>query len=392
MIWVLIICSLAVAAIDYGAIKRLFPSDVERQKRLLIPLLLVDALPFIQWAVSNIISRDNPTWLMMMSMWTNWAYMILAIARAPMMISILLNHRGYLRIAGAMVSLAATALFVYSAVVTRTDYEVRHIVIESERLPESFDGYRIAQISDLHIGSMINPEKELSEIVSICNSSDADLVAFTGDLVNIREEELTPTIDTYLSNIKSKDGVYSVIGNHDIGVYIRDSITHTPAKNLSRLKAHQRRLGWNLLDNQTEYIHRGGDSIAITGISFSQELQDSRHSARLPEMDITIAYEGYSKSTFNITLAHIPQLWDNILAEHLADLTLSGHIHAMQMKFPIGKRGLSPSIIKYKRWSGLYEQQNRWLYINDGVGYVMYPMRIGARPEITLIELRKKVQ
>ena len=123
------------------------------------------------------------------------------------------------------------------------------------------------------------------------------------------------------------------------------------------------------------------------GPGFSEVLQEKRHSSNLPEIGIERAYNGLSSNTFNITISHIPQLWDNITELGMADLTLSGHVHAMQIKLPIGKRGISPSQIMHKRWSGLYEERGRWLYINDGIGCAMWPMRIGVRPEITVIEL-----
>ncbi|MBQ2034090.1 MAG: hypothetical protein II217_06915 [Alistipes sp.] len=144
------------------------------------------------------------------------------------------------------------------------------------------------------------------------------------------------------------------------------------------------------MEDKTVYIKRGADSIAITGISFRKELHEDRHSAKLPDTDIMKAYKNVPTELFNITLAHIPQHWNEILDANKADLTLSGHVHAMQMRFPLGKRGISPSQIIYKRWSGLYEEQGRWLYINDGIGCIMYPMRIGTPPTITQITLKCK--
>ena len=126
--------------------------------------------------------------------------------------------------------------------------------------------------------------------------------------------------------------------------------------------------------DSTEYIHRSNDSIALTGISFTKEQKEQRHSAKAADMEIEHAYDGVPAETFNITLSHIPQHWDDIVAQKRADLTLSGHVHAMQMKLPTKEgRGISPSRILYKRWSGLYEEQGRWLYINDGIGCIMYP-------------------
>ena len=346
---------------------------------------LFDTIPFWWWAISMLWS-DNSTWMTMVSMWLSFIYLIEVVARGPFALAMVFGQRWW-RVAGAAVSFAIIAIFLYGMAVTRTDYEVRNIKIESSRLPKSFDGYRIVQFSDLHVGSMVNPEREVAEIVSIANAQQADAIVFSGDLIEIRESELTPNITTTLRQLRAKDGIYSVTGNHDRGVYVRDSITLTPAMTTAQVIATERAMGWRVLDDESAYIHRDGDSISITGISFSEVLQEKRHSSNLPEIGIERAYKGLISNTFNITISHIPQLWDNIIELGMADLTLSGHVHAMQIKLPIGQRGISPSQIMHKRWSGLYEERGRWLYINDGIGCAMWPMRIGVRPEITVIEL-----
>lgn len=383
MIWILLACSILMAFVDYKAADRL-----SLRRGWLVTLWSMDALPALSWVFALVVSRDNPMWVSMVMLWANWAYMMLVIARAPLMICVVLWRRVWIRLAGAAVSVAIMVAFVYGVVVTRTDYEVRHVVVSSKRLPKSFDGYRIVQLSDMHLGTMLDPEREVAQIADICNSLDADAVAFTGDLVDIRYSEITPSIAQQLSRLRSRDGVFSVTGNHDIGVYVRDSVALPPDENVRRLYAEQQRMGWTVLDDRSEYVVRGKDSIAITGIAFSPLLQEHRHSSRIPELELDGLYAAVPDSIFNVTLSHIPQLWGPILDGGFADLTLSGHVHAMQLKLPIGRRGLSPSMVKYRRWSGLYEEGERWLYINDGVGCVAYPMRVGAQPEITLIELR----
>lgn len=387
MIWVLLACSIILAWIDFQVVHK-FIAESRNRWRWISVLWTIDALPFIQTAFSFLFMRDNPTWIGVVSLWVVWLYILLAISRLPFMLAMLFCRRMWVRISGLGVTLALMALFVYGMAVTRTDYEVRRVVVESAKLPKSFDRYKILQISDLHIGTMINPQQELNEIFDICNSLDADLVAFTGDLVDIRYSEITSPIAKALAELKSRDGIYSVLGNHDIGAYIQDTVSLSAQMNTSRLIAEQERLGWQVLDGKTEYIRRGADSIAITGISFTPELQEHRHSSSLPKVDVAAAYGKCSDRMFNVTLSHIPQLWDVVIDQGFADLTLSGHVHSMQLKIPIGRRGLSPSRLKYRRWSGLYEEDGRYLYINDGLGCVMYPMRIGVRPEITLFELR----
>lgn len=388
MIWILLVCSLVMLWIDRRAMNS-FDISVAARRRWLAVLWLTDVLPFLVMAFALLL-RDNPTWLSVAMLWAVWAYVVLSIARFPTMAAVAFFRKNWVRVMGAAVSVLAEVIFVYGMAVTRTDYEVRRVVIESEKVPESFDGYKIVQISDMHVGNMVCQQQELNEIIGICNGLEADAIAFTGDLVDIRYSELSDDVLEHLARLKARDGIYSVTGNHDIGVYVKDSISLPPAVSVQKVIEAQRKIGWRVLEDETIHLRRGDDSISLTGISFSPVLQEFRHSAKIPDVAIEKAYDGKAEDSFNVTFVHIPQLWDVIASKQLADLTLSGHVHAMQMKLPIGKRGISPSRVKYRRWSGLYEKDGQWLYINDGVGYVLYPMRIGARPEITLFELRRR--
>lgn len=322
----------------------------------------------------------------MASMWVFFAYMLLAAARLPLTLALLVSRQKGIIMAGGAVSVAVVGFFIHGMAVTRTDYEVKHIEICSDRLPASFDGYRIVQISDLHIGTMPDPQHEAERVVEICNGLDADMIAFCGDLINIRHSEIAPVAQT-LSQLRSRDGVYSVTGNHDLGVYVRDTISLPIAENTRRVIAAEREMGWQVLDDSTTYIRRGADSISVTGISFARDWAEKRHSRNLSASGIVHAYAGVPHELFNVTLAHIPQIWDDIVTERYGDITLSGHVHSMQIKLPVGERGISPAALQYKRWSSLYAKHNRNLYINDGLGSVLFPMRLGARPEITVIEL-----
>ena len=389
MAWLILLCSLILAAIDYRVARRVVGGQGGNAlKRVVVPLWVLDFMPQILSCIFFLFFRDNPTWLMKFNCWAFLFYLMAAVARAPLGLAILISKGRLVRIAGGAVWAALVVVMVHGVVVTRTNYQINRVVIESPRVPKNFSGYRILQLSDLHIGTMLNPEKHISELAELCNQEATDMIAMCGDLVNIRYEELTPSITEALQKFEARDGIYSIIGNHDVGVYIKDSITFTPDNNTRQLILRQKSLGWNVLDNSSEKIYRGGDSIFVTGITYEKELQDHRHSRKLPEVDFAAAYKGVDSDCFTITLSHIPQLWDKILSESQADLTLAGHVHAMQIKLPIGGRGLSPSALLYKRWSGLYEEQGRWLYVNDGIGCVGFPMRIGARPEITIFELR----
>ena len=149
-------------------------------------------------------------------------------------------------------------------------------------------------------------------------------------------------------------------------------------------------MGWHVLQDSTCYLHRGADSISLSGFAFDPQFKKERHDRVLPLSSAEKGYRDVPAALYNITLVHIPQHWDEIREVGYGDLTLSGHTHAMQLKLRLGEgRGWSPARLIYPRWGGRYDEQGSTLYINDGIGYVIYPMRIGARPEITLITLKR---
>ncbi|MDE7451308.1 MAG: metallophosphoesterase, partial [Alistipes sp.] len=215
-----------------------------------------------------------------------------------------------------------------------------------------------------------------------------DLIVFTGDLVNVRSSELNDRIAAILGGLQAPFGVISVVGNHDTGVYIKDTVRQLPAESLREVIAWQQRLGWQVLQDTTVYLSRDGGRISVSGISFDPALRKKRHDAELPPARLDVVYRDVPDSLFNLTAVHLPQLWPQIVESGYGDLTLSGHVHSMQMKIRLFGRAFSPARWLYERWSGLYSDGPHTLYINDGTGYVAYPMRLGAWPEITSITLR----
>ena len=246
---------------------------------------------------------------------------------------------------------------------------------------------RIVQLSDMHLGTIVSPERELTRIVDSVNALHPELVIFTGDLVNIRASELDGQAMRLLRLIEAP--VVSVTGNHDVGSYIRDTVSLPRERSLADLLAAQRAMGWRVLDDETLYLHRGGDSISLSGISFDPALRKQRHDSDLEATNLDRVYAGVPDSLYNLTAVHLPQLWEQITARGYGDLTLAGHVHAMQFKVRLFGRAWSPAAWLYERWSGRYDEQGRTLYINDGTGYVAYPMRLGAWPEVTLFTLKR---
>jgi len=331
---------------------------------------------------------DNTTASLQALGWINLFWLCTVVPRMIVYIGYASRRRA-MRTAAWAAACGIVVLFAWGTFVCRDNLRVEEITVTSDKLPAAFDGLRIAFFSDLHLGSLLRPEPEVSRLVDTLNTLNPDLILFGGDLVNIRYTELDSAMSVRLGRLKAPLGVYSVTGNHDTGVYIKDSMRLTKEINTARLIARQRAMGWHVLDNETLILRRGGDSLSLTGISFDVSLRNFRHAYDLPDTDTKQAYGTTPATLYNITLCHLPQLWDRIAADSYGDLTLSGHVHSMQMKLPLGRRGISPARILYKRWSGSYRERGKTLYINDGIGSVGIPVRLGASPEITLLTLRR---
>jgi predicted MPP superfamily phosphohydrolase len=243
----------------------------------------------------------------------------------------------------------------------------------------------------MHVGSMTSAVEMCEALVAKINALDSDLVIFGGDLVNARYDELSPELMEVLSGIKARDGVVAVLGNHDTGVYVRDTVALPIEENTRLLIERIESMGWRVVDDSTESLMRGCDTLTLTGIGFSRELLEHRHSADVADsLDLRPIYEGVPRDKFNISVSHMPQLWRKISALGYGDLVLSGHVHAMQLRLPLGTRGWSPAAIVYKHWSGLYQKDGCRLFVSDGIGGGV-PFRIGARPQIVVITLKKNV-
>lgn len=277
-----------------------------------------------------------------------------------------------------LISLAIPpAAIAYGSLIGRNIYTINKIELSFDNLPESFDGYRIVHISDIHARSFENRTESLAKAVEKINSLDADLIAFTGDLITMAPEEID-VISGELSSMKAKDGILSVIGNHDYGIYApKGSVTDMPAIEL--LVDKEISLGWNPLINESRIIRRGCDSIAVVGV------ENTSPSVHFPSKgDLMKAEEG-TDSLFRILLTHDPLHWEAEVTGKGYPLTLSGHTHAMQLSL----FGWSPSRYIFKQYRGLYKTEGQYLYVNVGLGETILPARIGASPEITLITLKR---
>ena len=295
------------------------------------------------------------------------------------------KRMSYSRIIAGVMSVIVFLLMWWGALVNRFSIDTVRLDFSDPSLPQSFDGYKIVQISDLHVGTFGDNTAFLSRLVDSINVLKPDLVVFTGDIVNTRSDELLPHVNT-LSQLKAPDGVISILGNHDYGDYANWPSMSDKDRNLEDLKMMQRNMGWRLLCNETAYIKRGGDSIAIIGVENIGDPPFHIYGS------LDKAYSSLNDTLFKVLLSHNPAHWrDSIRSNDQINipLTLSGHTHAMQMELA----GVSPAALRYKEWGGLYfdPDSTHSLYVNIGAGTVGFPARIGAKPEITLIKLRKRL-
>ena len=265
----------------------------------------------------------------------------------------------------------------YGAWIGRERPQLKEVELRLENLPESFDGYRLVQISDIHARSYANRQKSLQRIVGIINSQNPDLIVFTGDIITLDASELE-SIKEILKELKAKDGIVAVVGNHDYGIYSGPAHKRPSGEILSDVIKEEKTMGWNVLMDENMKISRNQDSIAVVGV---QNTSPSRHFPSKGNLNkAAVGTEGM----FRILLTHDPLHWEAEILGKDYPLTLSGHTHAMQFSL----LGWCPSRYIFKQYRGLYSEGQQHLYVNIGLGETILPFRIGTPPEITLITLR----
>ena len=263
------------------------------------------------------------------------------------------------------------------------NYKVLSYNLEFEDLPDAFDGFKITQISDIHSGSFDNQTK-VQYGVDLVNQQKSDLVLFTGDLVNNRADEIKPWIKIF-NKIKAEFGVFSILGNHDYGDYMRWESPAAKRKNMEDLYDAHNEMGWDLLLNESRFIEKDGDRLAIIGV-------ENWGSGFKKAGDLNKALNKVSEKDFKILLTHDPSHWEAQVIPHpfKIHLTLSGHTHGMQFGIEVpGWIRWSPVKWRYKHWAGIYEDKKQLLNVNRGFGYLAYPGRVGIWPEVSVITLSK---
>lgn len=296
---------------------------------------------------------------------------------------------------GFLLGVFMSGVMWWGVVYTRRHIEIIDVEIASPQIPRQFDGFTIAQISDLHVGTWGNDTTFVSELVDSVNSLHPDLIVFTGDVVNRETKEIIPFLNT-LSRLKAPYGVFSILGNHDYGDYMDWKNPEDREANNLLLSNLQKNIGWDLINNERRFIVKDSDSIMVVGVENWGDPPFPTYG------DLEKALSSSKDSLYNqndhrfkILLSHNPAHWDQVVSHDTNfGLTLSGHTHAMQFEVNLFGWKWSPAKYRYEQWGGLYERLNEQgqpvkLYVNIGAGEVGMPSRLfRAYPEITLITLR----
>ena len=265
------------------------------------------------------------------------------------------------------------------------NFKVLKYTLEFDDLPAAFDGYQVTQISDIHSGSFDNKEK-INYAVNLVNEQASDVILFTGDMVNSKSKEMRPWKSTF-SKLKAKDGIFSILGNHDYGDYTRWPSDEAKAENFQELLDIQQEMGFDLLRNESRFIEKDGARLAIIGV-------ENWGKGFKQKGDLTLASSKVDPNDFKILLSHDPSHWQYEVVKdpNHYHLTLSGHTHGMQFGIEIpGLIKWSPIKWRYKYWAGIYEKAGQYINVNRGFGFLAFPGRVGIWPEISVITLKKRI-
>lgn len=288
----------------------------------------------------------------------------------------------WLTLTGAAMALTLFVTMWWGALVNRLNINTVRVTFSSPELPEAFDGFRIAQISDMHLGTYAGDTTFVHKLVERVNALHPDAIVFTGDLVSRNSVEADGFAPT-LARLHAPCGVFSVLGNHDYGDYTDFPTPQEKADDHQRLLDLERGAGWKVLPDSSALLVRGADTLVMIGVENISRPPFATYGS------LCRAYRTPADARFKVLLSHDPSHWERQIRDNDSvnvHLTLSGHTHAMQ----ISALDASPASLIHKYWSGLYaDRSGHALYVNIGTGTVGFPARIGATPEITLITLRR---
>jgi predicted MPP superfamily phosphohydrolase len=297
--------------------------------------------------------------------------------------SVFMRSYRFLSYSGFFLGIILFFFTLYGITKGTTDFRVKEVNISYNNLPNAFDGFKIAHISDVHLGSFYYQES-VEKGISLLNEQKPDVILMTGDMVNTVSDEASLYVNLF-KNLKPAYGKYAVLGNHDMGDYMKWDTLGGQHSRTDEVANIETAMGFSVLRNTHVVLHKNNDSIVLAGVD-NWGLPPFKKYGNLNQ-----ALSGFSPNAFTILLSHDPTHWDaEVVSKTKVALTLSGHTHAFQIGFDYGNIRWSPIFMKYKEYLGLYESGMQYLYVNPGFGFIGFAGRIGVPPEITIITLRKK--
>jgi len=284
---------------------------------------------------------------------------------------------------GLILSVGMVLSIIYGSLFGKNELDVKHIEIGFKDLPKEFDGLKLMQISDLHLGTYMHSTRLAERVVQLKNQNNPDLIVFTGDLVNNFSNEVNGWEPVFKRITENKD-CYSILGNHDYGNYSKWDSENKKIQNFNEIVASHKLLGFHLLNNEHIKIKKGSDSIYVIGV-------ENWGRPPFPQYaNLEKALSGIQPESFKILLSHDPAHWEEVVKKRGdVQLTLSGHTHGMQLGISRGGLRYSLSYLTRHDWSGLYKFGENYLYVNVGLGMVGIPWRINMPAEVTFITLQR---
>lgn len=388
ILMIVLLIDLAVDAYIYVQCRRRCRTRMWSRLQLITAIALA-AMMVVEMALP---AKEGNDAMLASKMWILFGYLTVYIPKYIAVICDFIAHMPriwghrrmkWLTTGGIGIAVATFAAMWWGALINRYHIQVKEITVEIPNLPSKFDGMRIVQFSDLHTGTFGTDTTFVSKLVDRINSLEGDAVMFTGDIVNRHSEEVLPFV-SHLSRLHAPMGTYAILGNHDYGDYKNWDSETEKQLNMEVLYDAFNNTGMRLLRNETVWLRRGSDSIAVIGVENIGDPPFKTYGS------LARSYPDTHDSNVKILLTHNPQHWVDSIADHAGmniPLTLSGHTHAMQIEMG----GVSPAVFRYPTWGGLYTDTDgsHSLYVNIGCGTVGIPMRLGATPELTVITLRR---
>jgi hypothetical protein len=292
-----------------------------------------------------------------------------------------MSRSNFLSQMGLIAATVPFAAVLYGVTKGRRNFNVARVRIDSHELPEAFNGLRIVQISDLHLGSYADDLSVVQRGVELINAETPDLLLFTGDMVNDYAEEAERFVPVF-AKARATMGKYSILGNHDYSDYVKWEDAGSKRANLERLIAIQREMGFKVLLDEHVTLARGEARIGLLGVQ-----NWGRRFQQYGDLEKTLF--GSEQLPFRILMSHDPTHWEEQVLGKGIDLTLSGHTHGAQFGVRLNGTEYSPAQWVYKHWAGLYAEGKERLYVNRGFGFIGFPGRVGMPPEITVFELHR---